>query len=146
MGVWKPNTPGRMADTGMMRWPINFPPSSNTAILKEASVGRTTWRNVINARVNHLSETERKQTINSKIHGFSPNATTNIYYSSLYMLLKHFCKIDWTFISISISCLNRNVITLSHLLEDNGLLFPDRVNGIALRCLGLESFPLGIHW
>lgn len=32
-----------MADTGMIRWPMNFPPSSNTAILNEASVGRTTW-------------------------------------------------------------------------------------------------------
>lgn len=31
-----------MADTGIMRWPINFPPSSKTAILSEASVGRTT--------------------------------------------------------------------------------------------------------
>lgn len=36
-------SPGRMADTGMIRWPMNFPPSSNTAILNEASVGRTTW-------------------------------------------------------------------------------------------------------
>lgn len=35
-------SPGRMADTGMIRWPMNFPPSSNTAILIEASVGKTT--------------------------------------------------------------------------------------------------------
>lgn len=33
-----------MADTGRIRCPINFPFSSNTAILREASVGRTTWR------------------------------------------------------------------------------------------------------
>lgn len=45
-------SPGRMADTGMIRWPMNFPPSSNTAILMEASVGKTTCqrrkRNVLN--------------------------------------------------------------------------------------------------
>ncbi len=35
--------PGRMAHTGMMRWPMNFPLSSYTAILNDASVGRTTW-------------------------------------------------------------------------------------------------------
>lgn len=37
-------SPGRIADTGMIRWPMNFPPSSNTAILSEASVGRTTCK------------------------------------------------------------------------------------------------------
>lgn len=45
-------SPGRMADTGMIRWPMNFPPSSNTAILIEASVGKTTCqgkkRNTLN--------------------------------------------------------------------------------------------------
>lgn len=35
-------TPGRMADTGRMRCPINLPFSSMTAIRSEASVGRTT--------------------------------------------------------------------------------------------------------
>lgn len=34
--------PGLMADTGMIRWPINFPPSSKAAILREARVGRIT--------------------------------------------------------------------------------------------------------
>lgn len=37
------HSPGLMADTGRIRWPINLPFSSNTAILSEASVGRTTW-------------------------------------------------------------------------------------------------------
>lgn len=35
-----------MADTGIIRWPINFPPSSKAAILREASVGRITCREV----------------------------------------------------------------------------------------------------
>lgn len=34
--------PGLMADTGIIRWPINFPPSSKAAILREARVGRIT--------------------------------------------------------------------------------------------------------
>lgn len=32
----------------------------------------------------------------------------------------------------------------SNLLEHNGLLLPDGVDGVALRCLGLERFPLGV--
>lgn len=35
-----------MADTGIIRWPINFPPSSKAAILREASVGRITCQEV----------------------------------------------------------------------------------------------------
>lgn len=38
--------PGLMADTGMIRWPINFPPSSKAAILREARVGRITCQTV----------------------------------------------------------------------------------------------------
>lgn len=38
--------PGRTADTGIMRWPINFPPSSKAAILSEARVGRITCQRV----------------------------------------------------------------------------------------------------
>lgn len=34
--------PGLMAETGIIRWPINFPPSSKAAILREARVGRIT--------------------------------------------------------------------------------------------------------
>lgn len=42
--------PGLMADTGMIRWPINFPPSSKAAILREARVGRITWqRDLVNS-------------------------------------------------------------------------------------------------
>lgn len=33
-----------------------------------------------------------------------------------------------------------------HLLENDGLLLPDGVNGVALGRLGLEGFPLGVHW
>lgn len=36
--------PGLTADTGIIRWPINFPPSSKAAILSEARVGRITCR------------------------------------------------------------------------------------------------------
>lgn len=44
--------PGRMAHTGMMRWPIHLPLSSYTAILRDASVGRTTWnRRLIKIRL-----------------------------------------------------------------------------------------------
>lgn len=35
-----------MADTGIIRWPINFPPSSKAAILREARVGRITCQRV----------------------------------------------------------------------------------------------------
>lgn len=38
--------PGLMADTGIIRWPMNFPPSSNAAILREARVGRITCMEV----------------------------------------------------------------------------------------------------
>lgn len=38
--------PGLMADTGIIRWPINFPPSSKAAILREARVGRITCQRV----------------------------------------------------------------------------------------------------
>lgn len=34
----------------------------------------------------------------------------------------------------------------SDLLEHNGLLLPDGVDGVALRCLGLERFPLSVDW
>lgn len=50
--------PGRMADTGMIRWPMNFPPSSNTAILSEASVGKTTCnilRDIFHEKINKIS-------------------------------------------------------------------------------------------
>lgn len=45
---WNTNMvlPGLMADTGIMRWPINFPPSSKAAILREARVGRITCQRV----------------------------------------------------------------------------------------------------
>lgn len=33
-----------MADTGIIRWPINFPPSSKAAILRDARVGRITFQ------------------------------------------------------------------------------------------------------
>ena len=33
----------------------------------------------------------------------------------------------------------------SDLLEDDGLLLPHRVDGVALRRFGLERFPLGVH-
>lgn len=36
-------------------------------------------------------------------------------------------------------------MTGSDLLEDNGLLLPDRVDGVALGRLRLEGFPLGVH-
>lgn len=39
----------------------------------------------------------------------------------------------------------RYVRTGSDLLEDNGLLLPDRVDGVALGRLRLEGFPLGVH-
>lgn len=35
-----------MADTGIIRWPINFPPSSKAAILREARMGRITCQRV----------------------------------------------------------------------------------------------------
>lgn len=34
--------PGRIAETGNIRWPINFPPSSYTASLRHAREGKTT--------------------------------------------------------------------------------------------------------
>lgn len=34
--------PGRIAETGNIRWPMNFPPSSYTASLKHAREGKTT--------------------------------------------------------------------------------------------------------
>lgn len=37
------------------------------------------------------------------------------------------------------------VMRSSDLFKDNGLLLPDRVYGVALGCLCLEGFPLGIH-
>lgn len=38
----KNSLPGRIAETGNIRWPMNFPPSSYTASLKHARVGKTT--------------------------------------------------------------------------------------------------------
>lgn len=41
--------------------------------------------------------------------------------------------------------LHQEVLTSSDLLEDNGLLLPDRVDGVALGRLRLEGLPLGVH-
>lgn len=34
---------------------------------------------------------------------------------------------------------------VAYLLEDKGLLLPDRVDSVALRRLGLKTFPSGVH-
>lgn len=52
-----------MADTGIIRWPINFPPSSNAANLRTASVGRTTYNTrttgeIIMAQIKHVKKVE----------------------------------------------------------------------------------------
>lgn len=49
MSVWmgKKVSPGRIAETGNIRWPMNFPPSSYTANLKQAREGKTTWKAIL---------------------------------------------------------------------------------------------------
>lgn len=44
-----------------------------------------------------------------------------------------------------LSCWFKGFPGFSDLLEDDGLLVPDGVDGIALRCLGLKRFPLGVY-
>lgn len=39
--------PGRIAETGNIRWPMNFPPSSYTASLKQAREGNTTCKAIL---------------------------------------------------------------------------------------------------
>lgn len=99
-----------MADTGMIRWPMNFPPSSNTAILNEASVGKTTCP------------------------GKDRNSLKMWHPDQL---------MSWIRTVPSVTSIS--VLLLTHLLEDDGLFVPDGVDGVALRCLGLEGLPLGVH-
>lgn len=58
VSVWmgKKVLPGRIAETGNIRWPMNFPPSSYTASLKQAREGKTTCKATFGAVLTFSSE------------------------------------------------------------------------------------------
>lgn len=58
-----------MADTGRIRCPINLLFSSNTAIRREASVGRTTWREIRVLMPRERFREHVREKINTKMKG-----------------------------------------------------------------------------
>lgn len=81
--------PGLMADTGRIRCPINLPFSSSTAILKEANVGSTIWRETgVNVKGDGLKDRRWRARETSERH-LNPGMCSNYLFKDKRIIIPH---------------------------------------------------------